>query len=267
ITAGIAAADLGQGGLGVRLPAHAVLREAHLQQRAGGLVVRREALEQEAELVQRQRVVAGGVVALAQPVQGVGRQPPLRELLQEVLEQVGRFVVAAGLEHREGGVVGGPLGVADRRRGGARGTANRLDRQARRGRGRGCRRSGVLALGRQRRGRRQGRRGTAFQPQQAAVHVQVLGAGALVQGLQRVLQFLHLAAQRAHFVLERLHLPQQVGIALVDGDPLLQRRHPLGQAGALRLGCGRRGQQQRHRNEGGSKIHRKPRSASKTAKE
>src|SRR5690606_6969319 len=260
----------GQGGLGVRLPAHAVLREAHLQQRTGGLVVRREALEQEAELVQRQRVVAGGVVALAQPVQGVGRQAALRKLLQEVLEQVGRFVVAAGLERREGGVVGGPLGVADRRRGGARGTANRLDRQARRGRGRGCRcrrRGSVLALGWQRRGRRQGCRGPAFQPQQAAVHVQVLGAGALVQGLQRVLQLLHLAAQRAHFVLERLHLPQQVGIALVGGDPLLQRRHPLGQAGALRLGRGRRGQQQRHRNEGGSKIHRKPRSASKTAKE
>src|SRR5690606_39028186 len=65
--------DLGQGRLRLAHLALAELGQAQLQQRARRLVVGGIALDQAAELLACKRVVAGGVVALAQPVQRVGR--------------------------------------------------------------------------------------------------------------------------------------------------------------------------------------------------
>src|SRR3546814_5243116 len=73
VGAGIAGRDLGQGLLGFRHQLLPVLRQADLQQRAGRLVVGRIAVDQGLELLLRQRVVLGDVVALAEPVVGIRR--------------------------------------------------------------------------------------------------------------------------------------------------------------------------------------------------
>ena len=58
-----------------------------------------------------------------------------------------------------------------------------------------------------------------------------------------MLQFLELAAQRLHFVLERIDLAQQVDVALVGDGALFQRGDALGQARPLGMGRCRQHQQ------------------------
>src|SRR5690606_13573714 len=145
IAARIAAADLGQGRFGVGLLSQAVLRQPQLEQRAGCLLVGGIALQQRAELRGREFVVLGGVVALAQPVQRVRGQRAFRERLQEIGELARGRVVLPGLEHFEGGLVRGTLGVADLHRGRWRGRlggrgGGRRGRRDRGGRGSTCRR-------------------------------------------------------------------------------------------------------------------------------
>src|SRR5690606_22941693 len=251
VGAGIAPAYLRQRRLGVGLVAEPVLRQPQLQQRAGSLLVARVALQQRAELRLRQFVVLGGVVALPQPVQRVRGQRTLGELLQEVLELARGGVVLPGLQHLEGGLVGGALGVANAHR-------RRRRRVGRGGLGRrhaGLRRSGGHG------------RGAAFQPQQAAVDVEVLVARSFLHLLQRVLQFLDLPAQRLHLVLEQRDLAQQVAGALRRGRLLLQRGDPLGEARALRQRRRRQRQQRRaQREDSDSSVHRRLRRNLKTTK-
>src|SRR5690606_3050152 len=97
VGAGEALGYLRQRGLGAIQVAQSVLRQADLEQRARGLVVGRIALDQDLELLARHLVVLGDVVALAEPVPGIGRVHALRVGLQEGQEQVGRGDVVAGL--------------------------------------------------------------------------------------------------------------------------------------------------------------------------
>src|SRR3546814_19087027 len=64
----------------------------------GRLVMGGIAVEDGLELLLRQRVVLGDVVALAEPVVRVGRIGAARVALQEFLEQARRFIVATALE-------------------------------------------------------------------------------------------------------------------------------------------------------------------------
>ena len=90
----------------------------------------------------------------------------------------------------------------------------------------------------------------------------------LLRLLLRVLQFLDLRAQRAHFVLQHRDLPQQVGGALPRGGLALEHRDPFGQAGALREHGGRHGQQHRTQRENSNTgVHRIAPWKRETAKE
>ena len=164
---------------------------------------------------------------------------------EEAQERARGFGVTARFQQVERDVVGGALvgALAERRS-----VAVNPRRRVLHGRLRcGCGRSRQCGL---RCGRRL--RCRAFEPVEAAVEIQILGAAGLFVLLVLLLKLFDLRAQRLHFGLQLAELIEQIQIARTHRRELLfERGQTVGGADALRRG--RRGERQRENKADGKR--------------